>query len=141
MIFFHPNIQFKVVASSDNRNDTLLSLLKCLPFNIFPLAIKKTCCLPWSLHQLYMDMLYQVCHGTTGSRKLGCRTRHARYAGGKLMAEKPDENFHQDLSDTLAKKPHPGCNRHHQDYEPFFGRESQPKPSFVTVTGWGGRPK
>ena len=33
---------------------------------------------------------------------------------------------------------------HHQDYEPFLvgnHRESQPKPSFVTVTGRGGQPK
>ena len=30
----------------------------------------------------------------------------------------------------------PPSNSHHQDYF-IFSRESQPKPSFVTVTGWG----
>ena len=30
----------------------------------------------------------------------------------------------------------PPSNSHHQDYY-IFSRESQPKPSFATITGWG----
>ena len=36
----------------------------------------------------------------------------------------------------LELPPHPGCNRHHQDYEPFLVGNPY-KPFFVTVTGWG----
>ena len=36
----------------------------------------------------------------------------------------------------VRSTPHPGCNRHHQDYYNF--RIGNPyKPSFATVTGWG----
>ena len=35
----------------------------------------------------------------------------------------------------LGTTPQPS-NSHHQDYS-LFSRESQPKPSFMTVTGWG----
>ena len=31
----------------------------------------------------------------------------------------------------------PPSNIHQEDFLHFFSRESQPKPSFVTVTGWG----
>ena len=34
----------------------------------------------------------------------------------------------------------PGCNRHHQDYEPFLGSGipiNKPSSVTVTVTGWG----
>ena len=34
----------------------------------------------------------------------------------------------------LELPPHPGCNRHHQDYEPFLVGNPY-KPLFVTVTG------
>ena len=37
-----------------------------------------------------------------------------------------------DFASTL----HPGCNRHHRDYETFLGSKS--KPSFVTVNLGGG---
>ena len=36
----------------------------------------------------------------------------------------------------FGSTPNSGCNRHHQDYEPFLVGNPH-KPSFVTVTGGG----
>ena len=40
----------------------------------------------------------------------------------------------------FGSTPHPGCNRHHQDYYILSG-ESSTKPLFATGTGWGVDPR